>query len=61
MRKIISIKNLTGAGNLEGRVRTFSVGWAGIKSGFNAKMASSSILNWQVHKTWINTKNIQIL
>ncbi len=35
--------SLTGAGNLDGRVLTFSVGWAGIKSGFNAKIASSSI------------------
>ena len=37
------ISYLTGAGNLEGNVLTFSGGCVGIKSGFNASMASSSI------------------
>ena len=36
-------RNLTGAGNFDGNVLTFSVGWVGIKSGFKANMASSSI------------------
>jgi hypothetical protein len=36
-------KEFTGAGNFEGNVLTFSGGCEGIKSGFNASMASSSI------------------